>query len=501
MATGDHNSVRTAPITLSEQQMDPLESALLHQDLPGLAAAFDEPRMQAALQHALFDHQSPSAMIERCEVEQATYIARDCVIVRYTLGLKQQHSNLTREALVSGRLFPNQPACDAYLNERLIPLASGISGRDEVAWFDTPIGVILDLHMVVHAWPIDGDLPELLGATDTHRLIPILQDVLSALYGRRFSIVSCQTELVDYGRQQRATLRYAVRSDTGDGHAPQELHVYGKLTGDGSGAQAAAVSAALQQRIAEAEPAGRFTVPRVLAWRDELQLSLLEAISGEASLGDVLKASVRGKSVDAHSLDAMIDACARIAATLHTSGIALGPRRMFADECARLASSIDMVQRLNPDLGDVLQSYLNRLMTAAHQGASMNLVFCHGDFTEGQILFHEAGCGLIDFDSVCQAEPALDLGQFLTYLELTGVKAQKGASTPSPLLTQVREHFFASYADAAKLNESAQSHLRERVRLYQAVSLLRRGLRSWQKFKPNRIEGALTMLEHVLTGL
>jgi aminoglycoside phosphotransferase (APT) family kinase protein len=106
--------------------------------------------------------------------------------------------------------------------------------------------------------------------------------------------------------------------------------------------------------------------------------------------------------------------------------------------------------------------------------------------------------GLIDFDSICRAEPALDVGQFLTYLELTGLKAQKGAIAPPPLIAQVHERFLATYADAAKLDATTMQLLRERVRLYQAISLLRRVLRSWQKFKPSRIEGALAMLEEVV---
>src|SRR5919108_4950547 len=71
------------PIPLAEHQMDPLQSFALQQELPGLTAAFDEQRMQAALQATLFDNQRPRATIERCEVEQATYVPGECVILRY----------------------------------------------------------------------------------------------------------------------------------------------------------------------------------------------------------------------------------------------------------------------------------------------------------------------------------------------------------------------------------------------------------------------------------
>jgi hypothetical protein len=37
--------------------------------------------------------------------------------------------------------------------------------------------------------------------------------------------------------------------------------------------------------------------------------------------------------------------------------------------------------------------------------------------------------------------------------------------------------------------------LRERAQAYEVVSLLRRALRSWQKFKPGRLQNALALLE------
>lgn len=42
-------------------------------------------------------------------------------------------------------------------------------------------------------------------------------------------------ELVDYGRQHRATLRYHVTGRVPGSAEPRDVVVYGKLTGDGSG--------------------------------------------------------------------------------------------------------------------------------------------------------------------------------------------------------------------------------------------------------------------------
>ena len=59
MATDDqlHGRARTDPqgeataVRLVEQQIDPLASRILQQEVPGLVAACDEQGMQAALRH------------------------------------------------------------------------------------------------------------------------------------------------------------------------------------------------------------------------------------------------------------------------------------------------------------------------------------------------------------------------------------------------------------------------------------------------------------------
>jgi aminoglycoside phosphotransferase (APT) family kinase protein len=127
--------------------------------------------------------------------------------------------------------------------------------------------------------------------------------------------------------------------------------------------------------------------------------------------------------------------------------------------------------------------------------------FSHGDFTYGQLLFDGANSGLIDFDSVCQAEPALDLAQFLTYLQVASLKSKLTPVATRALIDRLGERFLQHYADVAGLPSDDLEHLLRRVSLYKALSLVRRTLRSWQKFKPSRIESALALLAEEIAGL
>jgi hypothetical protein len=492
-----------APIRLTEHELDPLNNLALKQELPGITAAFDEQHMCMALETVLFESNNHRSIIERCEVDQATYVPGECVILRYMLSLKDEQTNQIQEVLVSGRLFPNQPACDAYIQERLWPLVAAMSGRAEIAPFAVPVGVIEDLHMAVHVWPLDGDIPSLMGATDSHRLVPILNEVLPALQGRPFTVTSCEVELVDYGRQHRATLRYHVTGRADNSAERQQLIVYGKLTGDGSGAMAETISRTIRERVQTNTSGYRFNVPLALPWQPVLKLSLLEALPGEALISDQLKARLRDKPTPAVtlSLEEMIDACAHIAATLHTSSLDLGPRRTLDDELAILGRGVANVQRVAPELGALLADCLDRIAQYAARTEPLPLCFNHGDFTYGQILFDGAMCGLIDFDSVCQAEPALDLGQFLTYVRVASLKSKLTPLATKALMAQLSERFLDTYTAATGDGIDDPTQLRARVSIYRMISLLRRSLRSWQKFKPGRIASALAVLEEALVEL
>lgn len=94
-------------------------------------------------------------------------------------------------------------------------------------------------------------------------------------------------------------------------------------------------------------------MPQALAWQPDLLLSLLEAIPGRGLIADLLKARLRDKPAPPGTLtlEQRIEACGRIAARLHASGIQLGRRRTLDDELASLRQGVAHVQRISPDLG------------------------------------------------------------------------------------------------------------------------------------------------------
>jgi thiamine kinase-like enzyme len=264
------------------------------------------------------------------------------------------------------------------------------------------------------------------------------------------------------------------------------------------------VTSALRERILNSRNEYSFNVPRALGWRPDLHLSLLEAIPGKPMLSDVLKARLKGQTTEPEviSLREMIDACAKIAATLHTSGIKLGRRRTLDDELTALRAGLADLRRVSPELGMQLETWREQIGVYAEQSDALNLTFCHGDYTYTQVIFERQQAGLVDFDSVCQAEPALDLGHFLAYLKVAGFKAQKVAGSESrTLVAELSDRFMHTYLSAMGGRVEDAERLRVRVAVYQTVSLLRRALRSWQKFKGSRLESALALIEEEMAYL
>jgi aminoglycoside phosphotransferase (APT) family kinase protein len=168
----------------------------------------------------------------------------------------------------------------------------------------------------------------------------------------------------------------------------------------------------------------------------------------------------------------------------------------LADELAGLHAGGAHMQRISPELGAQFQGWLAQVAALAGQSSPLPLCFSHGDFTYTQLIFDGAASGLVDFDTICQAEPALDLGQFLAYLHVAALKAQKTATVPSRALAEaLAAQFQHTYHAALGNSPAAPAQVAACVAVYEIISLLCMALHSWQKLKGVRLEHVLTLLE------
>jgi Ser/Thr protein kinase RdoA (MazF antagonist) len=328
-----------------------------------------------------------------------------------------------------------------------------------------------------------------------------MREVIAAEDLGGFTPQRCRVELAQYGRRHRCTLRYILDGTDAAG-APAQRVVYGKVANDGTGARTVPVIAALREALAAPDEEG-VLIPPVIAYRPELQLLLLEAIPGRPQIARLLKARLAGQPEDlpgAPTLEGAMAACGRIAAAIHSSGIGLGRERTLESEVAWQEQHIAELGRVSPELGGQLLAWLRQTAEAGRRGAALPLGFAHGDFTYTQLIFDGARSGLVDFDTVCQAEPALDLGQFLAYQRLAIRRNQRPAS-PAGLADQLGAGFLDAYLAAMGERIADEGALRARAHIYELLMLSRLAIHSWQKLKVSRMEQAMKLIEERIPWL
>jgi aminoglycoside phosphotransferase (APT) family kinase protein len=182
------------------------------------------------------------------------------------------------------------------------------------------------------------------------------------------------------------------------------------------------------------------------------------------------------------------------------------PVHTLADELASLRAELAVVQPIWPDIAAEVAPVMMELSEQSLLPAGRPPVLSHGDFTPRQLLVGPDGpgeLGLIDFDAVCQAEPALDLGRFLAYMHVTAMRrAGLGAR---PALGNLAAAFLDSYDQAARAMAGPGSGIdretQRRVAAFRAAHLARLALRACRRFKDDRARIALDLLSARDTGM
>jgi hypothetical protein len=483
----------TTPRHLRAAPLDALRDSLFAARWPGLKSAFDAASVRDLLQHALFRGPSANHSIERCTLDSGMYLpAEDRCNFSYVLDVRNRESGSTFPSLVGARIFPSASACESYVRDRLAPLAALAAGRTELAPFSTPVAMLEPLNMAVSVFPIDGELPALIDATDSERMTEVFRGLLPRVLADDVAVESCRVEVCQYRRRRRCVLRYHV--DCRSAGRTEPVVVYGKVHADRDDKIAVEAMEALREKALGSARVHRFNIPRPLGFGEDPRLTLLEAIPGRRRISRLLKKRLRGAS-DSKSkltLEESLEACARIATVLHTSGVALGPRRTLEEELTDLRHGIASIEPVSPALAEQLLSWQEQIRARAGTTRPLRLCFSHGDFKHSQLLFDGKVSGLVDFDTVCQAEPARDLGQFQAYLRISVLRIQGIAG--AALADQLCRGFLDAYVGYGGALE-AEERLRSRVALYEASTLVRVAVKSWHKFKGDRLEHAIAILK------
>jgi phosphotransferase family enzyme len=473
-------------------------SALLQKKVPALAEAFDAGRMKSTLQETLLGAEEGRYSIVECVPGKALYLLDHIINMQFKLKILDTADNQTIAALVNARLFQDLSACKTYLDSTLVPIAARMEGRPEIKPFVRPVATLEHLKMSLAVYPIDGMIPTLVDATEPNKIAGLLSETLPEALSGKFSIQDVRLLLAHYGRYKRCVLRYSVEGMLTEIQTPHEVTVYGKVDADGLGGLTVAIISALREKLREPELLYRFRIPDSLGYFPDLQLLLMEALPGKPFFKELLKTwtgNSPGSGTDV-PLEQAVRTCALIAATLHSSDIKLGRQTTLEIQVDKLKEEAHVLHQVFPEVGAQVKSWINQTVEFAQAYPAMPLCFSHGDFTYTQLIFDGTAGGLVDFDTMCQAEPAQDLGHYLAYQRLNIIKDQDPNSPYHPeAIERLCALFLDTYIDVSKNWIADEALLRGRAAIYELISLIRLTLHSWEKMKGSRLKQTLSLLE------
>jgi len=147
-------------------------------------------------------------------------------------------------------------------------------------------------------------------------------------------------------------------------------------------------------------------------------------------------------------------------AKLHTCPVRVSGCHSVDDELAVVTRWVKLVGELGSDLAPAADRARRRVVSALELCRTATRRLVHRDFYDRQVLIDGQRVAVIDFDTLCHADPAIDVGNFLAHLELARARGECRASGAD-------EAFLAGYGAERAAGMGA------RIEAYSKSALLR----------------------------
>jgi hypothetical protein len=378
----------------------------------------------------------------------------------------------------------------------------------DVASTPSPLGssdwhcFLPELNLALETEAPEKELPGLDQLTDAAQSRVLMEKVLreSGRLAADREITSCTPKILSYKPGSRCIIRYDLQySPSSDPSDRSSEVMIGKVYRKGSKAQNA-YEGMLTLWHSPLMHGDEVTIAEPIAVFPDSKMMLQTAIPGELSLEDLLKSVIDKPNEEAQEkLYQYMRKTAIGLAAFHRSGAAYGKHVELEERFTDLHGLTHRLTILLPEFEGSILSFLKQLETWASLYPEEQAVPTHGTFNPEQVLIDGERIGFIDFDDYCMAEPALDVGLFLSAIKDTGMNAPYSSSAPSQaerldrlaLLDEIGNVFLNEYESRAAIS-------RDRVALWEAVDYLRNCLHYWIKVKPAEPDHALLILDQHL---
>ncbi|MBV9101035.1 MAG: phosphotransferase [Candidatus Dormibacteraeota bacterium] len=358
----------------------------------------------------------------------------------------------------------------------------------------------------VHALPEDPGLPALPAAwhpTAGDDLCVGLQEMLSIRAERRVNVVDITAIPRHYKPGSRCVIEYRLTVQHPDAASVVTQAVYGKLFA--KPAQARDMDASLRLVEAACEDDGaafpRWS-PRSLGVCEPLGMCIVEAAGTNGDLRSgttVLRPHRAAQAARAPCIPvAELELAAGALVRLHTSSIAAGglEARSAHYEAERAVERGDLIAAYHPGMSDEIHAAAQRVAASLTEQAAAVSLPCHGSYKRSQLVYPSDGTvTVVDWDSMCAADPALDLGCFLAHLRPAGIwQGRRAARAWFDAASSFWTDAYARGMTARGVPHDVVAGIVGRSAAYEAATLLKmatRRLRRLQSPRPQELRATL----------
>jgi glutathione synthase/RimK-type ligase-like ATP-grasp enzyme/Tfp pilus assembly protein PilX len=367
----------------------------------------------------------------------------------------------------------------------------------------------------LQAFPADAALPTLAACCDTTPQGQLWQELQKAAWQQlgdaRWQLIAAVAQPVRYKPGSRCVIRYrlTVRQEGDEGQGEQKaLAIFGKVYADAE--QARNVQAMMQALYAEQAGQSLPFLPEPLGVSDIPGLVFNEAVeSGEDGPENRVRTGNecfrfqaeygRGGAVSRVIVpEEELRLTARALAQLHTSALVPGKKRIGVQEARRARERAALLAGHSPAQANEVLQLAQRLSAALEAQQPPCYRPAHGGFKPSQLLFHSHCAFVVDFDGLCLADAALDIGYFLAYLRPASLWYHRPGTRQ--WFEESAALFTDAYREAMRARAIAAQEIEDSIRrakLYEAALLFKIATRRVNRLNSPRPGELAAMLDEV----
>ncbi len=314
----------------------------------------------------------------------------------------------------------------------------------------------------------DAALPTLAVALQPAVAERALIDRLAGVIPANATLRSISVKAHKPGR--RCLIEYQLEVPRMDGSA-ETISLLGKIRANRFGNSGCRQLLALWNAGFDGASADGISVPEPMGTVPALRMWLQRKVPGTPATDRLSRADGDGLAVS----------IARAVHKLHTADLAADKRHTMDDELAILVRSLSVVTTRRPDLTRRVHRLIDACVRVGGLLPSPRWCGSHRDFYADQVLVSPDRLYLVDFDLFCDADPGLDVGNFIGHVTEFALRAYGDASALSAFERRLENSFVALAGES----------VRWPVRIYTALTIARHVYLSTRFLERSRLSTAM----------